>query len=160
MFQGFRRLIALIVRAWRDAADPSPVHAVRRLPVAPTPRRRPRFDIYAAAEPTWHDRRARADFFPMDPTCMTAPNVRGVRALSPPMFTHLDAREYRKTLQQRGTGRVGGDHPGMETLRRLSLNPPYGQHTFKPESVFTIIPESCSGSPGIAFGIIPESRSL
>src|SRR5438552_16124300 len=27
-------------------------------------------------------------------------------------------------------------------------------------SVFTFIPESCSGSPGIAFGTIPELRSL
>ena len=30
---------------------------------------------------------------------------------------------------------------------------------FIAESAFTIIPESCSGSPRIAFGIIPESRS-
>jgi hypothetical protein len=31
---------------------------------------------------------------------------------------------------------------------------------FIAESVFTFIPESSSGSPGIPFGIIPESRSL
>ncbi len=30
---------------------------------------------------------------------------------------------------------------------------------FIAESVFTIIPESCSVHPGMAFGIIPESRS-
>jgi hypothetical protein len=30
---------------------------------------------------------------------------------------------------------------------------------FIAESVFTFIPERCSGHPGLPFGIIPESRS-